>query len=54
VHAERLGLTPELLSYPQHTPQGQAMREWIVEAVQPVSRRSPPEKIAYGTGGVGA
>jgi hypothetical protein len=43
--AERLGLTLELLSYPQHTPQGQAMREWIVEAVRPVSRRNVLEGL---------
>jgi hypothetical protein len=38
--AERLGLTLEILSYPQETPRGQEMREWIVETVRPVSRRS--------------
>ncbi len=43
--AERLGLTLEFLSYPQHTPQGQAMREWIVEAIRPVSRRNVLEGL---------
>jgi hypothetical protein len=43
--AERLGLTPELLSYPQHTPQGQKMREWIVEEIRPVSRKTVLEGL---------
>jgi hypothetical protein len=37
--ADRLGLTLDFMSYPQQTPQGQAMREWIVEHVKPFSRR---------------
>ena len=36
--AERLGLDLEFLSYPQQTPQGQAMREWIVDTIKPFSR----------------
>jgi hypothetical protein len=54
---ERLGLTLERLSYPQHTPQGQEMRRWIVEAIQPVTRRSvhqgleSPEAVARAAGG---
>ena len=37
--AERLGLTLGFISYPQQTPQGAAMREWIVANIQPLSRR---------------
>ena len=37
--AERLGLSLEFLSHPQHTPPGRAMREWIVEAIEPLSRQ---------------
>jgi hypothetical protein len=36
--AERLGVSLGFLSYPQQTPQGQAMREWIVDAIRPASR----------------
>jgi hypothetical protein len=36
---ERLGLSPEILSHPQHTPQGQSLREWIVDAIEPVTRQ---------------
>jgi len=36
--AERLGLTPEFMSYPQQTPQGQTMREWIVTQIRPLDR----------------
>jgi hypothetical protein len=43
--AERLGLTLEFLSYPQHTPAGQQMREWIVEEIRAVSRRSALEGL---------
>jgi len=37
--AQRLGLTLGFISYPQQTPQGAAMREWIVDNIQPLSRR---------------
>ena len=37
--AERLGISLEFLSHPQHTPPGQAMREWIVESIEPVTRQ---------------
>ena len=43
--AERLGLSLELLSYPQHTPAGQKMREWIVEEIRPVARKSVLEGL---------
>lgn len=36
--AERLTIDLEFMSYPQQTPQGQAMREYVVEEVQPISR----------------
>ncbi len=35
---ERLGLDLEFLSAPQQTPEGQQMREWIVDGIQPISR----------------
>jgi hypothetical protein len=36
--AEGLGIALDFVSHPQQTPEGQAMREWIVEQVQPISR----------------
>lgn len=36
---ERLGLECRFMSYPQETPQGQAMREWIVANIRPFSRK---------------
>ena len=36
--AARLGVQLDFLSYPQASPEGQAMREWIVENVKPVDR----------------
>jgi hypothetical protein len=36
--AERLDLKLQFISYPQQTEPGQAMREWIVDTVQPVDR----------------
>jgi hypothetical protein len=36
--AERLSLTLDFMSYPQQTPQGRAMREWIVDAIGPFNR----------------
>ena len=38
-----LGVELDFLSYPQSTPRGQEMREWIVENVRPVSR---PDMLA--------
>ncbi len=35
---EEMGLHFDFISYPQQSPQGQQMREWIVENVQPVDR----------------
>jgi hypothetical protein len=32
---KRLGLHPEFVSYPQQTPQGRVMREWIVSNIKP-------------------
>jgi hypothetical protein len=45
--ADRLGLDLGFLSYPQQTPAGQAMREWIVSEVMPLSRK----KMLAGLGG---
>jgi hypothetical protein len=36
--AQALGVELDFMSYPQHTPAGQAMREWIVREVRPVDR----------------
>ncbi|HUT74525.1 MAG TPA: hypothetical protein VM221_06785 [Armatimonadota bacterium] len=36
--ARALGINLEFISYPQHTPAGRDMREWIVENVRPVER----------------
>ena len=36
--AERLDRKLQFISYPQQTEPGQAMREWIVDTVQPVNR----------------
>jgi hypothetical protein len=36
--AEGLGIDLDFISHPQQTPEGQAMREWIVEQVQPIKR----------------
>ena len=45
--AERLGVTLEFMSYPQQTPAGQAMREWIVDEIKPVVRRRVFEAHAW-------
>ncbi len=36
--AGALGISLDFMSYAQHTPEGKAMREWIVKEVQPVDR----------------
>lgn len=36
--AEGLGIELDFISHPQQTPEGQAMREWIVAQVQPIQR----------------
>ena len=36
--AGALGIPLGFLSYAQHTPEGKAMREWIVKEVKPVDR----------------
>jgi hypothetical protein len=36
--AEELGIELDFVSHPQQTPEGKAMREWIVEQVQPINR----------------
>ncbi|MDQ1257325.1 MAG: hypothetical protein QG656_1929 [Candidatus Hydrogenedentes bacterium] len=43
---ERLGLELEFMSYPQQTPQGKAMREWIVENVRPIDRKRMLDALA--------
>jgi hypothetical protein len=36
--AKTLGIKLDFMSYPQSTPAGQAVREWIVQHIQPISR----------------
>ena len=36
--SHELGVTLDFMSYPQQTPEGQEMREWIVENIQPVEK----------------
>jgi hypothetical protein len=43
--AQRLGIQLEFMSYPQQTPQGKAMREWIVTHIRPISRRGLLEAV---------
>ncbi|MBP8129726.1 MAG: hypothetical protein KA184_09100 [Candidatus Hydrogenedentes bacterium] len=40
--AERLGVELQFVSYPQQTPEGQAMREWIARDIRPFSRKELP------------
>ena len=44
--AERLKLDMRFISYPQQTPQGRAMREWIVSEIQPIGRARMLEALA--------
>jgi len=39
---ERLGLDLEFISAPQQTPEGQAMRNWIVEQIRPITGVAAP------------
>lgn len=48
--AARLGLQLEFLSYPQDTPDGQAMREAIVRDVNPINRSKMLERLGEVTG----
>jgi hypothetical protein len=43
--AKRLNLDLNFLSYPQQTPQGQAMREDIVSNIKPISRKKMLEAL---------
>ena len=38
--AGELGISLDFMSYAQHTPEGKAMREWIVREIQPVDREN--------------
>jgi hypothetical protein len=42
--ASALGVSLDFISYPQQTPEGKEMREWIVEHVKPVNRTVLMEK----------
>ena len=44
--ADRLKLDLDFLSYPQQTPQGQAMREWIVDQIRPFSKQRMQAALA--------
>jgi hypothetical protein len=35
---EALGITFDFMSYPQQTPEGETMRQWIVENVRPIEK----------------
>ena len=40
LHLEQeLGITLDFISYPQQTQEGQKMRKWIVENIQPIDRK---------------
>jgi hypothetical protein len=43
--ADKLGVTLEFLSAPQETPEGQAMRAWISDTVQPLDRARMHESV---------
>jgi hypothetical protein len=51
--AERLGRELQFMSYPQHTPQGQAMREAIVREIRPIGRREMVAATGKGDTGAG-
>jgi hypothetical protein len=42
--ASELGVVLDFISYPQQTPEGQAMREWIVTQIKPLNRLTMVEK----------
>jgi hypothetical protein len=44
--AEKLGVDLEFLSHPQDTDQGQELREWIVNNVEPFSREKLNKRIS--------
>jgi hypothetical protein len=46
--AERLGLKLGFISYPQQTPQGKAMREWIVSEIRPIGRQRMLDAVGRG------
>jgi len=39
---ERLGVELEFISAPQQTPEGQLMRDWIVENIRPIKPLRDP------------
>ena len=36
---QKLGISLDFISYPQQSPEGQQMRKWIVENVQPIVKK---------------
>lgn len=51
--SERLGIELDFMSYPQQTPDGQAMRRWIVDEVKPLTRRRLREGLEPVSGVAG-
>ena len=45
--SERLGVSLDFMSYKQETPDGKAMREWIVENINPFSRSKMRECLKF-------
>ena len=42
---ERLGVKLDFMSYTQDTPEGKAMREWIVDNIKPIDRKKMIEEL---------
>ena len=36
---QELGISLDFISYPQQSPEGQTMRKWIVENIQPIVKK---------------
>jgi len=36
---QELGISLDFISFPQQSPQGQEMRKWIVETIQPIVKK---------------
>jgi hypothetical protein len=45
--ARELAITLEFMSYPQQTPAGQEMREWIVNNIMPIDRKRLFKKLEF-------
>jgi hypothetical protein len=40
-----LGVSLDFISYPQQTPDGQAMRDWIADTIRPFSKQRMLEAL---------